>query len=49
LWGRGLVKRPGTVTFRIADPIPSGLARAEIEQRVHAAINALDSSPQPRA
>ena len=42
LWGRGLVKRPGTVTFRIGEPIPAGLKRADIEARVHAAINALD-------
>ena len=42
LWGRGLVKRPGTVTFRIGEPIPAGLKRDDIEARVHAAINALD-------
>jgi 1-acyl-sn-glycerol-3-phosphate acyltransferase len=48
LWGRGLVKRPGTVTFRIAEPIPAGLARAEIEARVHAGINALESAAQTR-
>jgi 1-acyl-sn-glycerol-3-phosphate acyltransferase len=42
LWGRGLAKRPGTVTFRIGEPIPAGLRRDEIEARVHAAINALD-------
>jgi 1-acyl-sn-glycerol-3-phosphate acyltransferase len=43
LWPRrGLVKRPGIVTFRFADPIAPGLGREEIEARVHAAINVLD-------
>jgi 1-acyl-sn-glycerol-3-phosphate acyltransferase len=42
LWGRGLVKRSGTVTFRIGEIIPAGLKRGEIEARVHAAINALE-------
>jgi 1-acyl-sn-glycerol-3-phosphate acyltransferase len=37
------IKRPGTVTYRISEPIPPGLPRAEIEARVHAAINALNS------
>lgn len=41
LWPRGFVKRPGTITFRFAPPIPPGLPRDEIEQRVHAAINLL--------
>lgn len=35
-------KRPGTVTFRIGEPIPAGLPREEMERRVHAAINALN-------
>jgi len=35
-------KRPGTIHVRIGDPIPPGLSRAEVETRVHAAINALD-------
>ena len=47
LWGRGLVKRPGTITFSVGEVIPAGLDRAEIEQRVHAAINALELAPQP--
>jgi len=34
--------RPGIVTFRYGETIPPGLPRAEIEARVHAAINALD-------
>lgn len=42
LWPRSFVKRPGIVTFRFGDPIPPGLPRAEIEARVHAAINALE-------
>ena len=33
---------PGTVTFRFGEPIPPGLPRAEIEARVHAAINVLE-------
>jgi 1-acyl-sn-glycerol-3-phosphate acyltransferase len=44
LWGRGLVKRGGTVTFRIGEIIPPGLRRDEIEAKVHAAINALERS-----
>ncbi len=42
LWGRGLIKRSGTVTFKVGETIPAGLDREEIERRVHAAINALD-------
>jgi 1-acyl-sn-glycerol-3-phosphate acyltransferase len=49
LWGRGLVHQSGTVTFKVGDTIPPGLKRAEIEARVHAAINALELAPQPRA
>jgi 1-acyl-sn-glycerol-3-phosphate acyltransferase len=49
LWGRGLVHRPGTVTFQIGQTIPPGLKRQEIEERVHAAINALELGPQVRA
>jgi 1-acyl-sn-glycerol-3-phosphate acyltransferase len=48
LWGRGLVHRSGTTTLNIGDAIPAGLKRGEIEARVHAAINALESAPQPR-
>jgi 1-acyl-sn-glycerol-3-phosphate acyltransferase len=32
----------GTITYRIGETIPPGLPRAEIEARVHAAINALN-------
>jgi 1-acyl-sn-glycerol-3-phosphate acyltransferase len=49
LWGRGMVHRSGTVTFRVGDTIPAGLKRDEVEARVHAAINALELAPQPRA
>jgi 1-acyl-sn-glycerol-3-phosphate acyltransferase len=35
-------KQSGVVTFRVGAPIPPGLARAEVEARVHAAINALN-------
>jgi 1-acyl-sn-glycerol-3-phosphate acyltransferase len=44
LWGRGLVHRPGTVTFLIGETIPVGLKRDEVEQRVHRAINALETA-----
>ena len=45
LWGRGLVKRAGTVRFRVGEVIPPGLKRAEVEARVQAAINALNGPP----
>ncbi|QIK80005.1 1-acyl-sn-glycerol-3-phosphate acyltransferase [Sphingomonas piscis] len=43
LWGRGLLKRGGTIRFKVGEIIPSGLKRDEIEARVHAAINALEN------
>lgn len=49
LWGRNLPGEAGTVHFRVGDIIPAGLKRDEIEARVHAAINALESAPQPGA
>lgn len=49
LWAGGLAKRSGIVTFRVGEVIPPGLARKEIEARVHAAINALESNPQAGA
>jgi 1-acyl-sn-glycerol-3-phosphate acyltransferase len=49
LWGRGLIKRSGTVTIKIGGTLPAGLPRAAIESQVHAAINALESGPQPSA
>jgi 1-acyl-sn-glycerol-3-phosphate acyltransferase len=42
LWQRGFVKPSGTIHFKAGDVIPAGLKRAEIEARVHAAINALN-------
>jgi 1-acyl-sn-glycerol-3-phosphate acyltransferase len=48
LWGRGLVHHSGTVTFKVGDTIPPGMKRDDIERQVHAAINALESGPQPR-
>jgi len=36
--------RSGTITYRIGEPIPPGLSRAEIEERVHSAINALNGN-----
>jgi 1-acyl-sn-glycerol-3-phosphate acyltransferase len=44
VWGRGFVKGSGTVTFKFGETIPAGLKRDEIERRVHAAINALESA-----
>lgn len=44
LWGRGLLKKRGTIRFLVGEPIPAGLKRGEIEARVHAAINALNDS-----
>lgn len=37
-----LIKRPGTITYKVGETIPEGLHREEIEARVHAAINALN-------
>ena len=42
LWSRGLVKKPGTIHFKVGEVIPPGLKRDEVEARVHAAINALN-------
>ena len=36
-------KRSGTITYKIGEPIPPGLLRAEVERRVHEAINALNN------
>jgi 1-acyl-sn-glycerol-3-phosphate acyltransferase len=40
---RSFVKRPGTVIMRFGEAIAPGLKRDEIEERVHEAINVLDS------
>ena len=49
LWGRGLVHHSGTVTLKIGETVPAGLKRDEVERRVHAAINALESAAQSGA
>ena len=46
LWTRGLLKRGGTIRFRIGETIPAGLPREEIERRIHQGINALNA-PSP--
>ena len=46
-WTRGIEKLPGTITIRFGEPIPAGLGRAEIEERVHTAINALELGAEP--
>lgn len=43
LWPRGLVKHSGVINVRVGEVIPAGLKREDIEARVHAAINALNS------
>ena len=42
LWGKGFLKRSGTVRFKVGETIPSGLKRDEVERRVHEAINVLN-------
>lgn len=42
LWTKAFVKYPGTITWHIGETIEPGLAREEIEARVHTAINALN-------
>jgi 1-acyl-sn-glycerol-3-phosphate acyltransferase len=48
LWGRGFIHRAGTVTFKLGETIPAALDRKTVEARVHAAINALQSTPEVR-
>ena len=43
LWGRGLVKKPGTIRFKVGEVIPAGLKREDVEARIREAINALNS------
>lgn len=49
LWGRGFIHRPGTVTLKVGETIPAGLKRADVEARVHAAINLFELGSQARA
>jgi 1-acyl-sn-glycerol-3-phosphate acyltransferase len=43
-----IIKREGTITYRVGEKIPAGLPRKEMEARVHRAINALnDVDPLP--
>lgn len=49
LWGRGFIHRGGTVTIKAGETIPAGLPRKNVEARVHAAINALESGAEPSA
>lgn len=43
LFRKGVWRRnAGTITYRFGEEIPAGLPRAEMEKRVHAAINALN-------
>ena len=36
------LKKPGTITYKVGEIVPPGLPRAEAEERVHRAINALN-------
>jgi 1-acyl-sn-glycerol-3-phosphate acyltransferase len=36
------LRRPGVITYKVGEEIPAGLSRAEVERRVHVAINALN-------
>jgi 1-acyl-sn-glycerol-3-phosphate acyltransferase len=49
LWGRRLVHRSGTITFKVGETIAAGLKREDIEARVHAAINVLELASEPTA
>jgi 1-acyl-sn-glycerol-3-phosphate acyltransferase len=43
LWPKGsLLRRVGVVTMKVGAPIPPGLAREDIEARIHTAINVLN-------
>jgi 1-acyl-sn-glycerol-3-phosphate acyltransferase len=41
-----LVKQSGTITYRVGEMIPAGLPRADMERRVHRAINVLNSGEE---
>ncbi len=45
VWPKSFIKYPGTVRLVVGAPIPPGLPRAEVEARVHAAINLLQKNP----
>ena len=45
---KAFIKYPGTVTLRVGAAIPPGLPRAEVEMRVHGAINALQAANHRR-
>jgi 1-acyl-sn-glycerol-3-phosphate acyltransferase len=51
LWPRrGWARRSGTVTIRFGEPLPPGLPRQELEQRVHREINILETRmPEAKA
>ena len=38
----GWIKRSGTITYKVGETIPAGLSRADMEARVHEAINVLN-------
>jgi 1-acyl-sn-glycerol-3-phosphate acyltransferase len=41
LWGRrAFMKRPGTITISVLPPLPAGLPRTELMQRLEAVIEA---------
>lgn len=42
IWPRRFAKPGGVIRFKVGETIPPGLKREDIEQRVHAAINALN-------
>ncbi len=48
-WPKAFIKRPGVVTIRFGEAIPPGLPRDEIEARVHAAINGLQTPARTAA
>jgi 1-acyl-sn-glycerol-3-phosphate acyltransferase len=43
VWPKSFIKYPGTVHMVVGEPIPPGLPRDDVEARVHAAINGLQS------
>ncbi len=45
VWPRGFTKHSGVVCFHVGEVIPPGLPRDEVEARVHAAINVLNTEP----